>query len=405
MATRSAATQDELRRHNLARLLRRLHERGAASRSELVAFTGLNRSTVGVLVSELADVGLVYEGAGSAGQVGRPSLVVQPQPSSAVVVAFDLRVERTIAALVGLGGDVIMHKEQLHRRASYTPEAAVRNVVSLVSTALSKAPENSSWVGVGIGVPGVVDHADGLVRFAPNLGWVDVPLGEMVREALTAAFGDAPSVRIGNDADLGAIAEHARGLGVTTGNLIYLSGEVGIGGGIIIDGRPMAGAGGYGGEVGHMSINPNGSICRCGAQGCWETEIGGDAIVSRSGLTGEQVEVDDVIAAASAGDKRVQAAVDEAGEWLGVGLANLVNLFNPEVIVLGGHLRLLFPLVSGTVFRRIHHALPATREQVRIEVPALGGDSTLLGAAEVAFESLLADPIGVLAHAHHAAAS
>ncbi|MEI6361507.1 MAG: ROK family protein [Actinomycetes bacterium] len=405
MATRSAATQDELRRHNLARLLRRLHERGAASRSELVAFTGLNRSTVGVLVSELADVGLVYEGAGSAGQVGRPSLVVKPVPSSAVVVAFDLRVERTIAALVGLGGEVIMRKEQLHRRASYTPDAAVRNVVSLVTTALGKAPAESSWVGVGIGVPGVVDHSDGRVRFAPNLGWVDVPLGDMVREALTAAFGAAPSVRIGNDADLGAIAEHARGLGVTTGNLIYLSGEVGVGGGIIIDGRPMAGAGGYGGEVGHMSVNPTGSICRCGAQGCWETEIGRDAIVVKSGLTGEQVEVDDVIAAAGAGNKRAREAIDEAGEWLGVGLANLVNVFNPEVIVMGGHLRLLFPLVSGTVFRRIHHALPATREQVRIEVPALGGDSTLLGAAELAFESLLTDPIGVLAHAQHAAAS
>ncbi len=405
MATRSAATQDDLRRHNLARLLRRLHERGAASRSELVAFTGLNRSTVGVLVSELADVGLVYEGAGSAGQVGRPSLVVQPQPASAVVVAFDLRVERTIAALVGLGGDVIMRKEQLHRRASYTPEAAVRNVVSLVTTALGKAPAAALWVGVGIGVPGVVDHGDGRVRFAPNLGWADVPLGDMVREALTAAFGGAPSVRIGNDADLGAIAEHARGLGVTTGNLIYLSGEVGIGGGIIIDGRPMAGAGGYGGEVGHMIVNPGGTTCRCGAQGCWETEIGRDAIVARSGLTGEQIEVDDVIAAASAGDRRAQEAVDEAGEWLGIGLANLVNLFNPEVIVLGGHLRLLFPLVSGTVFRRIHHALPATREQVRVEVPALKGDSTLLGAAELAFESLLTDPIGVLARAHHAAAS
>jgi len=180
---------------------------------------------------------------------------------------------------------------------------------------------------------------------------------------------------------------------------------VGVGGGIIIDGRPMAGAGGYGGEVGHMSVNPTGSICRCGAQGCWETEIGRDAIVVKSGLTGEQVEVDDVIAAAGAGNKRAREAIDEAGEWLGVGLANLVNVFNPEVIVMGGHLRLLFPLVSGTVFRRIHHALPATREQVRIEVPALGGDSTLLGAAELAFESLLTDPIGVLAHAQHAAAS
>lgn len=405
MATRNAATQDDLRRHNLARLLRRLHEGGAASRSELVAFTGLNRSTVGVLVSELADVGLVFEGAGSAGQVGRPSLVVQPVPASAVVVAFDLRVERTVAALVGLGGDVLQRKEQRHKRSSYTPETALRNIVALAGSMLGNAPHPSTWVGIGIGVPGIVDHLDGRVRLAPNLGWSDVPLGDMVREALTAEFGFAPSVAVNNDADLGAIAEHARGMGAHSRNLIYVSGEVGIGGGVIIDGRPMAGAGGYGGEVGHMAINPQGAMCRCGAQGCWETEIGRDAIVSAAGLGGDQTEVADVIAAASAGDKQAQHAIDEAGEWLGIGLANLANLFNPEVIVLGGHLRLMFPLVSGTVYRRIHYALPAVREQVRVEVPMLNGDSTLLGAAESAFEALLSDPIDVLARAHHAAAS
>ena len=105
MVPRTAATQDDLRRHNRARLLRRLHESGAASRSDLVAYSGLNRSTVGVLVSELAEVGLVTEVAGAAGQVGRPSLMVQPAAESAVVVAFDLRVERTVVALVGLGGE------------------------------------------------------------------------------------------------------------------------------------------------------------------------------------------------------------------------------------------------------------------------------------------------------------
>jgi predicted NBD/HSP70 family sugar kinase len=167
----------------------------------------------------------------------------------------------------------------------------------------------------------------------------------------------------------------------------------------------MAGAGGYGGEVGHMVVNPEGVTCRCGAQGCWETEIGRDAILAAAGLGGDQVEVADVIAAASSGNRKAQAAVDAAGEWLGIGLANLVNLFNPEVIVLGGHLRLMFPLVSGTVFRRIHYALPATREQVRVEVPALMGDSTLLGAAETAFEDLLSDPIDVLSRSHHAVAS
>lgn len=405
MVIRTASTQDDLRRLNRARLLRRLHEGGAARRSDLVAFSGLNRSTVGVLVSELAEAGLVTEAAGLPGQVGRPSLRVAPISEAAVVIAFDLKVERTIVALVGLGGAELWRREQRHERGDYAPEQAVRNVMSLIRQALRRAPEGAAWVGVGVGVPGVVDHADGLVRLAPNLGWSDVPLGALLRVALESEYGFIPHLSISNDADLGALAEHVRGVGAVNRNLIYLSGEVGIGGGIIIDGSPMLGAGGFGGEVGHMVVNPAGAECRCGARGCWETEIGLDALVRSAGITDPEAGVTDVLAAAAAGSAQARSAIDKAGEWLGVGLANLVNLFNPEVIVLGGHLRLLYPLVSSTVLRQVHHALPAAREQARVEVPSLKADSTLLGAAEAAFEGLLADPVAVITDSAHATAS
>jgi predicted NBD/HSP70 family sugar kinase len=371
----------------------------------LVAFTGLNRSTVGVLVSELAVTGLVSEVPGSAGQVGRPSLVVQPTPEAAVVTAFDVRVDRTVVALVGIGGEELWRLEQVHERATFTPEWAVRNVVGLIREALLHAPPEAAWVGVGIAVPGIVDHIDSVVRLAPNIGWEDVPLGALITGAINDEFGFCPPVRIGNDADLGALSEHVRGVGTHHRNLVFLSGEVGIGGGVIIDGRALLGAGGFGGEFGHMVVNPDGKLCRCGAHGCWETEIGRDAIVAGAGLDPENHDVSDVVTAAAHGDIRAAEAIHQAGEWLGIGIANVVNILNPEVIVLGGHLRLLLPMVGGTVHRRLEFAMPALRDQVRVEVPALGGDSSLLGAAEAAFEDLLDDPLAVLENAVHATAS
>lgn len=393
MTIGAASTQDDLRRHNRARILRHLHERGAARRSDLVALTGLNRSTVGVLVSELAAAGLVVESSGRAGRVGRPSLIVAPAAESAVVVALDVRVNRTVVALVGLGGRELWRRELAHRQKRCSPASVVKNIVALTQEAMSHAAEGSVWVGIGVGVPGTVDRASGLIRSAPNLDWQEVPLADLMRPALVAEFGQVPPLSIANDADLGAAAEHVRGVGVEDQNVVFLSGDVGIGGGIIIGDRPMLGAGGFGGEVGHMVVHPEGRRCRCGADGCWETEIGSEVIVRSAGSRHGFDSVEDVVTAAIAGDERARAAVSAAGEWLGVGLANLVNIFNPEVIVLGGHLRLLQPLVTAQIDRHVSRALPAGRGQVRVEPPALQDDSILMGAAELAFQRLLTDPL------------
>ena len=181
--------------------------------------------------------------------------------------------------------------------------------------------------------------------------------------------------------------------------MIYLSGEVGVGGGIMLEGGPLTGAGGYAGEVGHMVVNPRGRACRCGSSGCWETEIGEEALLIASGLAESDpaAGIDDVLAAAEAGDPRATKAVREVGHWLGIGVANLVNLLNPEVVILGGLLRELYPAAEPQVRAAMAKALRAPREQVRLALPLLGGDSILLGAAELAFGPLLDDPLGALA--------
>ena len=191
----------------------------------------------------------------------------------------------------------------------------------------------------------MVRRADGFVHFAPNLGWRDVPLGRLVADRL----GSSLPVTIANEADLGALAEHTWGAGVGVHHLVYVSSEVGVGGGLVIDGRPLVGAAGCAGEVGHFQVNPLGERCRCGAIGCWETEIGGPAILRRIGIAEKNYQPEAVtrlLREAAWGDPVALAAVEDVGRWLGTGLAGLVNVFNPQRVVLGGWLATMWPMVE-----------------------------------------------------------
>jgi predicted NBD/HSP70 family sugar kinase len=376
-----------VRRHNLGRLIRILHLGGAASRADLTRLTGLNRSTVGALATDLARAGLVLEHEPVGRGVGRPSIVVSPNGPSVFALAFDLRVERTVAAVVQLGGTVVHRHDVRHLRPDPTPDDVLGHIEEMATEFLADAPTCSVCLGIGLAIPGVVRHSDGLVRFAPNMAWVDVPIAA----ALAGRMGGSLTVTVGNDADLGAIAEHLRGAAADAPNAVFLSGQVGVGGGIILDGRLMVGTGGYGGEVGHMVVNPEGRACRCGRRGCWETEVGEDAVVrALGGAVGASVDdlLDQLESSGHAG------RLDEVGRWLGVGLANLVNIFNPEAVVFGGLLSRVLPLVEDKLRAELRAALTAPREQVRLVLPRLGRDAALLGAAESVFAPLLDDPIG-----------
>jgi len=389
-----AATQDDIRRHNLARITRHLHANGATTRSDLVALTGLNRSTVGVLVAELSDAGLVREAAGPAGTIGRPSLMVEPIAESVIVLAFEMQVERTIGALIGLGGQVLGRLESRHRRDGYRPATAVKQMATMAEALIGMGPRQATWVGTGLSVAGVIDRSSGLVRIAPNLGWRDVPVRELLDRAMATHVSDPPPTIVGNDSDLGALAEVVRGAGHGRQSVLYLTGDVGVGCGIVLAGSGMVDAGGYSGEVGHMVVNPDGLACHCGTRGCWETEIGADAIIRATGADSGYADVAAVLAAAGEGESAAERALRSVASWVDIGLGNLVNILNPEVIVLGGHLSHLLPYLAYADGPR--SALFATREQARLALPALGEDSTLFGAAEAAFESLLMDPLGTL---------
>jgi predicted NBD/HSP70 family sugar kinase len=391
MSTPAAAKIDDVRRHNVGRVLRLLHVEGAMSRARLTSLTRLNRSTVRGLITDLVDARLVRESGpvGRGGGAGRPSIMVEPDPRRTFAVGVDVGVERLTVARVGLGGVVLDRHELRQTPLEHDVGRTVRTAQELVGAMLAAAPGDAVCVGVGVAVCGVVGLKDGSVRFAPNLGWHDVPLGRMLADRL----GGLP-VTVGNDGDLGALAEHVRGAAAGLSDVIYISGEIGVGGGIIVGDRPLLGAGGYGGEIGHMCVNPGGRVCRCGRRGCWETEIGAEAVLESAGAppgTG----LDDVLGRHASGDPRAVSGFRRVGHWMGVGVVNLVNIFNPEIIVFGGGTRILFTATEPIVRQALATALAAPREQVRLEVAALGADSTVIGAAETAFAPLLSNPLAM----------
>ncbi len=403
MATAGTAgsTQDEVRRRNVSTLLRYVHVHGATSRTELTTVMQLNRSTIGALTADLAQAGLIREEvpvrvAGSG--AGRPSLLVLPRVERVYVLAFEIGVDHLIAARVGLGGSVLDRRE-LHRlRGDYALDDVVGHLGRFAAEMLGRAEADAVCVGVGGAIAGVVRESDGLVRFAPNLGWVDEPLGAALG-AMLSELGIKAHIRVANDADLGALSEHVRGVAAASSDVVYLTGEVGVGAGIIAGGQPLHGAGGYGGEIGHMVVNPAGRLCRCGARGCWETEIGEKAILDAAGNPeGPRSTVSGVVAAVAGGDPRAVAAMRYVGEWLAIGVGNVVNILNPEIVIFGGMLRELFPAVEEQLRALLlSSGLAAPREQVRLVMPGLGADSTLIGAAELAFTPLLFDPMEAIA--------
>ena len=397
--------RSEFVRHaNLSAIVREVHLHGGLSRSDLVARTGLTRSGIRAVISDLVDAGLVREErAASQGAPGRPSPLVQPIASGAVVLALEVAVDSLAVATVGLGGEVLDLVRVDRPRGRFSVDETVTDLAELARLIRARTPARDSLIGVGVAIVGVVRRSDGVVRAAPNLGWHDVPLADQLGDALAVRL----PIMVANEADLGALAEHRRGVAVGVDHLLFISGEVGVGGGAIVDGRPLVGVAGYGGEVGHMPINPAGVVCRCGSVGCWETEIGERTLLMRAGhpTGGGRGAVDAVLRDAAAGVPEALGALDNVGRWLGVGLAGLVNILNPQMIVLGGLFGRIHPFVATSLRTEIDRlGLRASSELVEVRPASLGIDAPLIGAAELAFEPLLTNPLAWASTAQAAAA-
>ncbi len=390
----TGTNQEAVRRHNLGTLLRHVHDAGEASRAELTGRMGLNRSTIADLVAELDDLELIEHTSPAAGRrgAGRPSAGVRIKEDGPYVVAVDLGVDRAVVARVGLGGRI---GDRAAAPIPEEPEAwqVGATVAGLVRQVVALAPTGAPLIGIGIAVPGLVRRSDGLIRHAPNLNWRDVSFGSIVLAALSL---DVP-IALGNDADLGALAEHHRGAAVGVADLVYLSGNVGVGSGVIIGGNRLEGVAGYAGEIGHLCHDPRGVACHCGSRGCWETVVGAPAIADALRTpAGQAARLGELLDEMTAAPRELKPIATE----LGRGLAAVVNIFNPSVVILGGYFLPLFRLCGTEVAAGLaERALRPARDAVRLTLPGLGNDSVLLGAAEMAMEPVFSDPVASLAAA------
>jgi predicted NBD/HSP70 family sugar kinase len=371
-----------LRRHNLGFVLRRVHL-APRTRSELTRSSGLNRSTIGALVAELAERGLVVEDeAAPGGQVGRPSPVVRPSDGP-LALAVNPEIDAVTVATVRLGGRVLSTVRMPFDHVP-TPEEAVEATVSAVEQLREQAGPEHWFAGVGVAVPGIVRRTDGVVRLAPHLGWRDAPLGALLSDAL------GMPVDVANDASLGAGAEWVFGAGKGVDDLVYLNGGAsGIGGGVVTGGIQIGGATGHAGELGHTAVRRGGRVDTVGLRGTLESEVTRSRLLALLGGGGlGPVEFEQALLADRSDAMR--AEVKRQIDALAVTVANAVHLLNPSRVVLGGFLATLFSAAPGRLQARVDaRTLPALDEHVDIRRAELGADLLSIGAAELPFARLM----------------
>lgn len=375
-----------MRQRNLAAVLRLVHRTGGVTRADLTRALGLNRSTIGDLVAALAEARWVDEVDDAPREgVGRPSPRVVPRDDR-LVAAINPELDSVEVALVALGGRVLAR--QRVPIDSPTVDQAVRIAARVVGELAREHPV-SRVVAAGAAVPGLVRTDDGVVRLAPHLGWREEPFAAPLREAL-----GVPTF-VANDAQLGCRAELAFGAGLGARTMVYLNGGAsGIGGGIVMGGELVEGRDGHAGEFGHLSVDPRGPACACGARGCLEAVVDRREVVHALRLEHpDDAEVAAAIAAANSSD--LSAALAAQFDSLTLGLRSIAVALNPELIIVGGYLATLW-MVTDEARRRaaLDAALPAVAAGLRIESAALGANRLLVGAGEKAWEALLDDPLG-----------
>jgi predicted NBD/HSP70 family sugar kinase len=395
----SAIRQANLREHNLGLVLRIIVDATTPhSRADIAATTGLTRATVSSLVDALIEAALVTELPPVMSQrAGRPAVPLVPAAGTIAAVGMEVNVDYLGVRMIDLSGAVLDQEVRDGDFRGSDPARVVPELVGLYRKVTGSADRAVRIAGVGLALPGLVDRTAGPVRLAPNLGWRDVDVATMFRTEL-AGSGDSLTMLLDNEATLAARAEcdALRAQGLHT--FLYLSGEVGVGGALVLDGSIFGGRHGWSGEIGHTVIDPDGPLCRCGATGCLEQYAGKDALMRTAGLD-LSLPIDHLQRAAAAGDPAAVASFDAAARALGTAIANAVNLIDVETVVLGGlYATLAAELVPGIERVLEQRVLAAPWSQMRVRSAVVREAAAMTGAASAVLTQVIDRPSEWMRH-------
>jgi predicted NBD/HSP70 family sugar kinase len=397
LAERGTIEPRDIRVANLSRVLRHVSRHGARSRARLAAETGLDRSTVSSLVQELIERRLLREThvPERPGRIGRPAQLVAPDAGGVAAIGLEINVEYVAACAMDLGGGIRAEARVELACAGAEPATVVQAAAQLADELFSQVTGAGMHVlAVTLALPGLVDVASGRLVTAPNLGWSDIPTRELLREAIA---DPRLSLAVDNEANLAAVAEHWNGAGSHARDLICVTGAIGVGAGVIVGGRLLRGSHGFGGEIGHVTIDPSGRPCACGAHGCLETVAGAGAVTERAGIAlPAERGLAELLRRARVSEPQTLAALTDAGVALGIALASVANVLDPEAIILGGWMtplaEWLVPPIRSELRARVLGSGSVSSSECELLPAAHGPQAAVRGAAIAGLEAVLADP-------------
>lgn len=393
--TRSRVNSALVRRINTGRLFHVIRQNPGISQQKLSRDANIDPATISIIITNLESAGIVRRDSDApTGRAGRPTVALNIDPRAGYLAGVGIEPDAIRVTLATIDG---ARRADLIVPGSTDPQAACDAVAAGIAMALRSAvaplraerqnSQRRALLGVGVALPGLVS-LDGRVVFAPNLGWRDIDFAAMLAGALNCP------VRLENDVKAAATAEHLFGASRDITDFVYVMGRSGIGGGLYMMGEVYRGPHGLAGEIGHMKLVPGGRRCGCGAQGCFEAYASERAILGALAARGHAAcDVPGIVTAWHLNDPVIHEVLDEAGYYLGIGLANLINIVSPRRIVLGGAFARLAPcLMHATMTALEANALAAIRRDVELVVSTLGEHAASMGGIALSLQQFLDDP-------------